>query len=392
MDKMQANLSFYHSEALCTPVFMVDCRLLRRDVERICKQIGEHANLLYSVKSLLTESVIQSLSSQVGGYSVSSLNEAMFCHEFMPKDKTLHFISPFISDTVFSRAKEFCHSITLNSMSQLGRLEAEGDSVDLGIRVNPGISFVGDSRYDPCRLDSKLGVPLSTLRELASSGGLLNVKGLHFHTNCDSNSIQPLIQTLEQIEYCLGYTLADFEWINCGGGYIYSIEDEVDMLNSTFDRLRSKYDLKIYAEPGAAFVRNAGVLISSVVDILEHNESAIAILDTTVNHWPEVFEYQFEPDVLGHIEDGKFTYQLAGCSCLAGDIFGTYSFNEPLEIGSRIVFENAGAYSIVKAHMFNGINLPTIYTLTESGELVLTKQFTYADFASRCGVETRATV
>jgi carboxynorspermidine decarboxylase len=83
---------------------------------------------------------------------------------------------------------------------------------------------------------------------------------------------------------------------------------------------------------------------------------------------------------------------LAGCSCLAGDLFGVYSFDEPLDIGSRVVFRNAGAYSIVKANMFNGINLPNIYLLKEKGELVLVKQFTYEDFASRCGVDARAIV
>jgi carboxynorspermidine decarboxylase len=47
---------------------------------------------------------------------------------------------------------------------------------------------------------------------------------------------------------------------------------------------------------------------------------------------------------------------------------------------------NAGAYAMVKAHMFNGINLPTIYSVTPAGELVLHRRFTYEDFVSRFGV------
>ena len=53
--------------------------------------------------------------------------------------------------------------------------------------------------------------------------------------------------------------------------------------------------------------------------------------------------------------------------------------------GSKIVFANAGAYSLVKANYFNGINLPSIYALTAEGELVLEKKFTYEDFARQCG-------
>ena len=60
----------------------------------------------------------------------------------------------------------------------------------------------------------------------------------------------------------------------------------------------------------------------------------------------------------------------------------------------RLSAERCGsnAYSLVKAHMFNGINLPDIYSLTESGGLVLVKRFTYEDFASRCGVDSSAVV
>ena len=123
-----------------------------------------------------------------------------------------------------------------------------------------------------------------------------------------------------------------------------------------------------------------------MVDVFERGRKHIAILDTSVNHWPEVFEYQFEPDVVGHVHRGRYEYILAGCSCLPGDLFGEYAFDQPLEVGSRVVFANAGGYSLVKAHMFNGINLPTIYTLTEAGDLVMRKQFTYDDFASRSGV------
>ena len=107
---------------------------------------------------------------------------------------------------------------------------------------------------------------------------------------------------------------------------------------------------------------------------------------------PEVFEYQYAPDVLGHRDDAPHRYILAGCSCLAGDVFGEYAFEEELGVGSRVVFENVGAYTTVKWHTFNGINLPTIYALTEQGELELKKQFTYEDYASRWGREANAII
>jgi carboxynorspermidine decarboxylase len=100
---------------------------------------------------------------------------------------------------------------------------------------------------------------------------------------------------------------------------------------------------------------------------------------------PEVFEYQFEPDIWGHDDHSAYEYRLAGSSCLAGDVMGDYAFNRPLRIGSRVVLTNVGAYAMVKAHMFNGINLPTIYSITLDKKLVVRRRFTYEDFLSRFG-------
>ena len=159
----------------------------------------------------------------------------------------------------------------------------------------------------------------------------------------------------------------------------------LDAFHSTIQLLQSKYNLEVFIEPGASIVRKSGYIVSSVIDLFNSDGKSIAVLDTSVNHMPEVFEYQFEPDVVGHVDGGRHEYILAGCTCLAGDIFGEYAFNEPMEIGSRIVFSNAGAYTLVKAHMVYGVNLPSIYAYTQDGKLELKKEFGYEDFMSRCG-------
>jgi len=180
------------------------------------------------------------------------------------------------------------------------------------------------------------------------------------------------------------------EWINIGGGYLFNEADSLTPFFRAVDLLRTKYGLTVFVEPGAAIVRDAGYLVSTVLDMFESEGKTVAILDTTVNHMPEVFEYQFSPDVLGATNDGEFKVILAGCSCLSGDLFGEFAFEKPITIGTRVVFQNMGAYTVPKWNMFNGINLPSIYALTEDGQIVLKKQFTYADFAARNGVPADA--
>jgi carboxynorspermidine decarboxylase len=154
--------------------------------------------------------------------------------------------------------------------------------------------------------------------------------------------------------------------------------------------LKRKYGVEVFVEPGSGMVREAGSLVATVVDLFERDGRRIAVLDASVNHLPEVFEYQFHLDVAGEVEESPHRYLLAGASCLAGDLFGEYCLDAPLEVGRKVVFEDAGAYSVVKAHQFNGINLPSIYLWEPDGTMKLIKTFDYPDFVSRCGGDKHA--
>lgn len=214
---------------------------------------------------------------------------------------------------------------------------------------------------------------------------LKDVKGLHFHTNCESTDFRHLLKTVQHIDANLSGLLGQVDWINLGGGYLFKKAKNSEKFIEAVSFLRNRYDIDVFFEPGKAIVGDACYVISTVLDLFENDGHNIAVLDTTVNHMPEVFEYQYRPDILQESTEGKYEYILAGATCLAGDLFGEYKLDKPLEIGSRIVFQNMGAYTLVKAHMFNGVNLPTIYASTPDGKLELKKQFEYEDYKSRWG-------
>jgi carboxynorspermidine decarboxylase len=373
-----------------TPAFVIDERRLVRDLEgaaRLCHRCG--CKLLYTLKPLALEFVLEVMTDWVDGFATSSLFESRLARGVIGDRGSVHVTTPGLRPGELRELGQLCDYVTLNSLSQLRRLAGELDGPDqVGLRVNPQLSVLDDPRYDPCRRHSKLGVPLELLRKTWSRrpGWFDRVGGLHFHTNCDSASFEPLYRTVLHLDAALGDRLSRLRWINMGGGYSFDGPKRPDRLAAAVRRLKTHPGLQVFIEPGGALVRRAGCLVASVIDLLRVDGKSIAVLDTTVNHLPEVFEYQFEPDVLGHDDRATYEYLLAGSSCLAGDLFGEYSFRRPLRIGSRVVFTDVGAYAMVKAHMFNGINLPTIYSVTAAGEFVLRRRFLYDDFVSRLGV------
>jgi len=77
---------------------------------------------------------------------------------------------------------------------------------------------------------------------------------------------------------------------------------------------------------------------------------------------------------------GRFKYMIAGRSCLAGDIFGTYSFKSRLKVGSIIRISDAAGYTMVKKNWFNGLQMPSIAVKRLNGKTELVRSFDYDDF------------
>lgn len=375
-----------------TPAFVFDEAVIRRRIGQL-RDGCAGLHVLYSMKACSVVPVVQLTAGSVCGFAVSSLFEAILAREVLGDASSVHWTSPCLSAADAAHLSRRTSHMVFNSLEQMERTERWiGPNVERGIRFNPRLSITDDVRYDPCRSYSKLGVPSEDLLRAARDGDLsrAGVRGVHFHTACCTRGWEPLRRTVRAVAAQLGDVFWRMNWINLGGGYQWDKSSDFGPLQETIDYLTQNHDMQVFMEPGDGIVNASGRLVSTVNDLFERDGKVIAVLDTTVSHVPEVFEFAYELDVAGHVEDAPHVYVLAGCSCLAGDIFGEYSFEDRLEIGSRVIFENVGAYSLVKANMFNGINLPSIYILHEDGRLELIREFTYEDYLARCGGEAHA--
>jgi carboxynorspermidine decarboxylase len=94
----------------------------------------------------------------------------------------------------------------------------------------------------------------------------------------------------------------------------------------------------------------------------------------------------YRPHIIGSGKEGEkpHNYRIGGLSCLAGDVAGIYSFDQPLEVGTRLVFSDMAIYTMVKNNTFNGVGLPSIYLYEpEDDSCQCVRTFGYEDFKNR---------
>ena len=369
--------------AFPTPYFVVDEARLRHNLEilkRVCDRTG--CKILLAQKAFSMFAAYPIIREYLAGTTASGLFEARLGHEQFGGET--HVFSPAYREEEFVQLLQYADDFVFNSPNQLRKYgqRAKDAGKLVGLRVNPECSTQeGHAIYDPCAPGSRLGTTLANFDESL----LPLLDGLHFHTLCEQNS-DDLETTARAFEEKFGKYLHGLKWVNFGGGHHITRPDyDIERLVRTIEHFRDTYGVQVYLEPGEAVVYHAGFLVASVLETL-HNGMDIAILDTSAAcHMPDVLEMPYRPPLWQSGEPGEkaHTYRLGGPTCLAGDIIGDYSFDQPLQEGDRLVFEDMALYTMVKTNTFNGMPLPAILWRDEQGQGWLVKEFGYEDFKNR---------
>ncbi len=388
--KSNIELSKLNKKILYTipsPCWIVEEELLERNL-KILKDIKDRAGIeiLLALKAYSLWHTFDLISQYLGGCCTSGLYEAKLGREKM--DKEVHTYSPAFKSSEINDISKISNHLVFNSINQLKSFYTQAkeanSNISIGLRVNPEYSEAPTDIYNPCAPYSRLG----TLSEDIDEEIISKIDGLHLHALCEQDS-PALGGVLNAFEKKFSKWLPKIKWVNFGGGHhITRVDYDRDGLVEILRDFKYKYPhLKIYLEPGEAVGWQTGSLVATVLDIV-HNGIDIAILDTSAEaHMPDTIIMPYRADVRHSAKAGikPYTYRLAGNTCLSGDIMGDYSFDKPLKVGDKIIFEDQIHYTMVKATTFNGIKLPDIAILRKDGNIDIVKKFGYEDFLNRVG-------
>jgi carboxynorspermidine decarboxylase len=372
---------------IATPAYVLEESRLRRNLS-IIQSVKELSgtNIILAFKAFALWKAFPVIREYITCSTASSPWEAQLAWEKM--GSKAHTYSPAYTEKEFPVIKAYSSHITFNSLSQFHRFyKSTQDNparISCGLRINPEYSEVTTDLYNPAAPGSRLGIIRDELGDHLPEG----VEGLHFHTLCESSSFA-LENTLQHVEAKFGDFLPQIQWLNMGGGHLLTRSDyDVPHLIRLLQNFKKKYPhLEIILEPGAAFVWQTGVLVSSVVDIVENKGIKTAILDVSFTcHMPDCLEMPYKPAIRGAYQEpvpGKPTCRLGGNSCLSGDYMGDWSFEKELSPGDKVIFEDMIHYTIVKSTMFNGIPHPDLCLWKENNTPEILRRFGYEDYKNR---------
>jgi carboxynorspermidine decarboxylase len=367
-----------------SPCWVLDLPALEENLKILeAVQRDSGAKILLALKGFATWSTFPLVRRYLVGATASSPHEARLAREKLGGE--VHTYAPAFTEDDLRECLKYSDHIVFNSFSQwqsLGPI-ARAAGASCGIRVNPEQREVAVELYDPSAPRSRLGVVRSQFRPELMEG----LDGLHFHALCelDSDSLERVLRAFEQK---FGEFVPGLKWVNFGGGHHitrpgYDLERLVRLVRD----FKAKYGVEVYLEPGEAIAIRTGVLVASVLDIVE-NGMRIAILDTSATaHMPDTLEMPYRPDIVGAGKpaEKQFTYRLGGLTCLAGDVIGDYSFDHELQVGERLVLLDMSHYTLVKTSNFNGVRLPSIALRHADDRYELVKRFGYESYRDRLG-------
>ena len=360
---------------LKTPYYLIDERRLLQNLKKI-KYIRENsgAKCVLALKCFAAWSVFGLIRQYMDGTTASSLYEARLGYEKFGKE--VHAYSVAYKLDEIEQLKKFACKIIFNSVSQLKMFYPCVRKSDLGLRINPGISYSHYDLADPARKFSRLGaINKISIREV-----LPYINGLMFHFNCENPDFKNFSLSIDYIANRYRDILKYSKWVSLGGGLYFSKKGyPVDDFCKKIKDFSSRFNVQVYLEPGESVITESAELISTVLDIVR-NKIDIAVVDASAEaHMLDLLMYRISAKI-DNTPKGPFRYMVAGRSCLAGDIFGTYSFKKRLWPGSIVRFKDAGGYTMVKKNWFNGLAMPSIAVKKLNGKTELIREFSYKDF------------
>lgn len=283
-------------------------------------------------------------------------------------------------------------------------LREKNKTIDVQIRITPGIDGHTHDFIKTGQVDSKFGFPMNDESALYAVKRVLNsttmaLKGIHAHigsqlhqNNIYKIEVEVLARFISQIKNLFQY---EIEEINCGGGFgiFYTEEDKrlgisffTDIIHESVENCFLKYKLKkpvVFIEPGRWIVGEAGTTlykVGSSKDVKGIRKYVSVDGGMNDNIRTALYSAKYKAIVANKANESlteKVT--ICGKCCESGDILIKDIELPNLEAGDILAVLSTGAYNYSMASNYNRIPRPAVVMVNNGEDRLIVKRETYED-------------
>ncbi len=396
-----------------TPLYVVDETTLRNichDYKNAFKSYP-HTRMMYASKALCTSAIVKILDEEGFGFDTVSIGEIHtvlnagieLSHVlFNGNNKTERELDYAIKNGISRISVDNFYEIDLIS-KVAGRYNK---TVDVLLRISPGIECHTHEYIKTGQLDSKFGFDLTQLDDAVTSiltrHQNIKIRGLHAHIgsqifepSCFHDEIDVLTQTLGEISTKYNIVLDE---INIGGGigvkYVDSdlppsINEIADVIIESLDKHIAKYNIEpptLYIEPGRSIISTSGVTLYTIGSMKQvPNMTKYVTVDGGMadNPRPSMYQAEYLAEVANKVDETQTEkVTIAGRYCESGDILIKDIVLPKLSTGDILCVYNTGAYNYSMASNYNSVERPAMVLVNNSQSDIIVKRETLDDLVS----------
>lgn len=353
------------ADAVDGPLFLYSAARVEANLRRLrqaTQGLGRPARVYYAMKANRFEPLLRAMAGWglcgIDACSPDEVDRAVAAG-FAPAD--ISFTGTGVSNRDLDRLLAYPDLvINCDSVGQIRRIGERAPGRAIGIRVNPerGTGYGSHEKLTYAGAGvTKFGVYRAQWAEALAMAAAhrLTITSLHFHVGC--GYLDGELPAWEAaVAAGLGFLDAapDVRTVNVGGGLGAPLREgdrplDLSRWAEVIARQFAGRDVALAVEPGEYIVKDAGLLVLSVVDVEVKRDVLFASLDGGFNLAPEPAHYDLpcEPVACVPRDFDVASWRpvtLAGNINEALDVWATQHPMPPLAEGDRIALLNAGGY------------------------------------------------
>ncbi len=408
------------AEKYGTPLYVLDEHTIRS----ICKDYKDafkaypKVNMMYASKALCTMAVTSIIASEGFGFDVVSAGEIYTVYKSgVNMSKVLFNGNNKSVDELSLAIKLGVGRISVDNFFELSLLneiaKSQNKTVDILLRITPGIECHTHEYIQTGHLDSKFGFDLTQIDEavelILNNYTNLKLHGLHAHigsqifeTSIYGDEIEILVKEIARLNKKFDLQLDE---LNIGGGIGVkyteddcppSVYDVAEIIINKLNECIEKYKIEapvLFIEPGRSIISTSGVTLYTIGSSKQvpKGKKYIAVDGgMSDNIRPSMYQAEYVAELANKPqEELKEKVVVAGRFCESGDILIKNIEFPEIEEGDILCVYNTGAYNYSMASNYNRVEKPAMVLVNNSQSDIIINRETLDDLISHDEIPDR---